>query len=85
LKLAMSGAMRYEQMTWRDRCNAALSPHFARLRVRATRRTHRSKSLRAQEWLLVEWPKDNAEPLRYLFSTAPAEATLQPLVLVTLE
>ena len=70
--------MRYEQVTWRDGSNAALSSRFARLRVRATHRTR----LRAQEWLLVEWPEDDAEPARYWFSTVPAEATLQPLVFV---
>lgn len=81
-ELAMSGAVRYEQVTWRDGSNTALSSRFACLRVRAAHRTHLSKNLRAEEWLLVEWPDGDAEPARYWFSTGPAEATLGQLVFV---
>lgn len=51
--LAMSGAMHYAQVTWRDGSNAALSSCFACLRVCAAHRPHLSKSLRAEEWLSV--------------------------------
>ena len=80
--LAMRGVMRYEQVTWREGSNAALSSRFACLRVRAAHRTHLSTALRAQEWLLVEWPENAAEPARYWLSTAPADATLEQLVYV---
>ena len=80
--LAMNGAMRYEQVTWREGSNAGLSSRFACLRVRAAHRTHLSSALRAEEWLLVEWPAGDAEPARYWFSTAPADATLEQLVYV---
>lgn len=81
-ELAMSSTMRYEQVTWRDGSNAALSSRFACLRIRAAHRTHLSKSLRAEEWLLVQWPDGDAEPARYWFSTGPADATLEQLVFV---
>lgn len=81
-ELAMSNTMRYEQVTWRDGSNTPLSSRFACVRVQAAHRTHLSKALRAEEWLLVEWPEGDTEPARYWFSTAPAEATLQQLVFV---
>lgn len=80
--LAMSGVMRYAQVTWREGSNAALCSRFACLRVRAAHRTHLRDSLRAEEWLLVEWPEGDAEPAKYWLSTAPADATLEQLVFV---
>ena len=80
--LAMSATMLYQKVTWREGTNTALSSRFACLRVRAAHRTHLSQSLRAEEWLLVEWPEGDAEPARYWLSTAPAEATLEQLVFV---
>lgn len=81
-ELAMGDAMRYEQVTWRNGSNTPLSSRFACLRVQAAHRTQLSKELRAEEWLLVEWPEGDDEPARYWFSTAPADATLAQLVFV---
>jgi SRSO17 transposase len=39
--------------------------------------------MRAEEWLLIEWPEGEAEPLKYFLSTAPADATIEQLVFVT--
>jgi SRSO17 transposase len=39
--------------------------------------------MRAEEWLLIEWPEAEAEPVKYFLSTAPSEATLEQLVFVT--
>ncbi len=39
--------------------------------------------MRAEEWLLIEWPEGEAEPTKYFLSTAPAETTLVQLVFVT--
>jgi SRSO17 transposase len=80
--LAMSGTLHYTEVTWRDGSNASLRSRFACLRVRAAHRTHLRDSLRAEEWLLVEWPEGEAEPTKYWFSTAPADATLEQLVFV---
>ena len=42
-----------------------------------------SSSVRAEEWLLIEWPEGDVEPLKYFMSTAPENATLEQLVFVT--
>jgi len=39
--------------------------------------------MRAEEWLLIEWPKDEAEPTKYFFSTLKNDVTLECLVYVT--
>ena len=43
------------------------------------------KSVRArvnEEWLLIEWPRDEAEPTKYWLSTLPADTPLIELVRV---
>lgn len=79
-ELAMSSAVRYEQVTWREGSNTALSSRFACTRVRAAHRTN--ASLRPEEWLLIEWPKGATEPAKYWFATGPDNATLAQLVLI---
>lgn len=39
--------------------------------------------MRAEEWLLIEWPEGEAEPTKYFLTTAPDEATLEQMVFVT--
>lgn len=69
--------------TWREGSNAALSSRFAAVRVRPAHRDYWRTTLRAEEWLLIEWPEGDTEPLKYFLSTAPEEATLEQLVFVT--
>jgi SRSO17 transposase len=73
----------YQSVTWREGSNAALRSRFAAVRVRAAHRDDERSEQRLEEWLLIEWPKEDAEPLKYFLSTAPAEATLEQLVFVT--
>jgi len=39
--------------------------------------------MRAEEWLLIEWPEGEAEPTKYFLTTAPQDATLEQMVFVT--
>jgi SRSO17 transposase len=73
----------YQQVSWREGSNTVLSSRFAALRVRPAHRDYWRSEQRAEEWLLVEWPTGDAEPLKYFLSTAPREATLEQLVFVT--
>jgi SRSO17 transposase len=66
----------YRTMTWREGTNAALCSRFARVRVRAAQ----GDRPRDEEWLLIEWPKGEAEPTRYFLSTLPAEISFKALV-----
>lgn len=66
----------YRTLTWREGTNAPLSSRFARVRVRAAQ----ADRPREEEWLLIEWPKGEAEPTRYFLSTLPANTSLKELV-----
>src|SRR5207253_5785676 len=39
--------------------------------------------LRAEEWLLIEWPENETEPTKYWFSTLPEDAAFDRLVDLT--
>ncbi len=69
-------AGRFRTITWREGTNAALRSRFARVRVRAA---HADRA-RAEEWLLIEWPKAEAEPVHYDLSTLPADISFKALV-----
>ncbi len=73
----------YQQVHWREGSNSALSSRFAALRVRPAHRDIWRSEQRAEEWLLIEWPEGDAEPLKYFLSTAPIDATLEQIVFVT--
>jgi len=69
-------ARAYRTVTWRQGSAEALSGRFARVRVVAA---HRDRD-RDAEWLVIEWPRGDAEPLRYWFSTLPEATTFKALV-----
>ena len=66
----------YRTITWREGTNAPLPSRFARVRVRAA---HADRP-RAEEWLLIEWPKGEAEPTHYFLSTLPEDISFKELV-----
>src|SRR5271157_3600291 len=63
----------------RGRSRTARS-RFARLRVRAAHRDEWRAELRAEEWLLIEWPKGESEPTKYWLSTLPQNIAFADLV-----
>jgi len=69
-------ARSYRTITWREGTNGQLSSRFARVRVSAA---HADRP-RAEEWLLIEWPEGEAEPVHYFLSTLPAGASFETLV-----
>ena len=52
----------------------------ASLRVRPAHRDEQRTEPRPEEWLLIEWPKGEAEPTKYWLSTLPAETKRRDLV-----
>lgn len=81
--LAMSLPLQaWQTVTWREGTNAELSGRFAALRVRPAHRDYLATQMRAEEWLLIEWPEGEKEPVKYFLSTAPEYASLEQLVFV---
>ena len=79
--LAISlSARAWRKVTWREGTNAPLSSRFAALRVRPAHRDYWRSTPHPVEWLLIEWPKGEAEPSKYWLSTLPENIALADLV-----
>ena len=71
----------WRTVEWREGTNEPLSSRFAAVRVRAAHRDEEGlRAPRSEQWLLIEWPVDQAEPTKYWLSTLPAKTTLVNLV-----
>jgi SRSO17 transposase len=73
---------RFHTVTWRDGTNEPLSSRFAALRVRCAHRDHLRIEPHPEQWLLIEWPRGEAEPTKYFLSTLPVATPLKELVRV---
>ncbi|MFT4511112.1 IS701 family transposase, partial [Caballeronia sp. 15711] len=71
---------RFRTLTWREGTNAALSSRFAAIRVHCTSRAAQPADTLEEQWLLVEWPREEVEPTRYFLSTLPADTPIKELV-----
>lgn len=70
----------WEKISWREGTKRRLRSRFAALRVRPAHRDEKRTKTRPQEWLLIEWPKGEAEPTKYWLSTLPATTKIRDLV-----
>jgi len=70
----------WKDVVWRQGVHKKLRSRFAALRVRPAHRDYWRAEPHAEEWLLIEWPKGEAEPTKYWLSTLPADITLSELV-----
>src|SRR6266540_2742527 len=74
-------ARRWHTVVWREGSNAKLSSRFAAVRVRAAHRDEEGlRAPREKQWLLIEWPLDQAQPTKYWLSTLPVNTSLVELV-----
>ena len=73
-------AQAFQTISWREGTNAPLTGRFAAVRVRHAGGNAGKASLRPQEWLLIEWPVEQAEPVKYILSTLPESTPLKDLV-----
>jgi SRSO17 transposase len=70
----------WKKVTWREGTRHPLGSRFAALRVRPAHRDYWRSEPRPEEWLLIEWPKEESEPMKYWLSTLPADVPLRDLV-----
>lgn len=73
----------WREICWREGSAGKMSSRFAAVRARPAHRDESRERPRDQEWLLIEWPKDDPEPTKYWFSTLPVTAKLEDLVRTT--
>lgn len=70
----------WKTVSWRQGVKKQLTSRFAAVRVRCAHRDYWRAEPHPEEWLLIEWPKDEGEPAKYWFSTLPARTSLTQLV-----
>jgi SRSO17 transposase len=73
-------ARAWKKVSWRQGTRGRLHSRFAALRVRPAHRDYWRSQPHAEEWLLIEWPSQEAEPTKYWLSTLPANSKLHDLV-----
>jgi SRSO17 transposase len=70
----------WRSIKWREGTSEQLSSLFARVRVRVAHRDYSLTDSRPEEWLLIEWPRGEAEPTKYWLSTLPQTINFRKLV-----
>jgi len=73
-------AQAWQTISWREGTNQSLSSRFAALRVRHAGGNSGRARLKPQQWLLIEWPSGQGEPLKYYLSNLPADTAINDLV-----
>ena len=73
----------WRRVTWREGTNTKLASRFAAVRERPAHRDYQRATPRPEEWCLIEWPVDEAEPTKYFLSTLPANISRRALVNAT--
>lgn len=70
----------FHNISWREGTNERLTGRFAALRVRCAGGNVGKARLLPEQWLLIEWSADQAEPEKYYLSTLPETTALNDLV-----
>jgi len=70
----------WHTVVWREGTNVDLGSRFAAVRIRPASRDYNLTEPRAEEWLLIEWPENDTDPLKYWLSTLAADTSLEDLV-----
>ncbi len=73
-------ASAFQTISWRQGSNETLSGRFAAVRVRHAGGNIGKARLHPTQWLLIEWPAGDAEPLKYYLSSLPEDTALNDLV-----
>jgi SRSO17 transposase len=70
----------WTNVSWREGSAGKMRSRFATLRVRPAHRDEERSEPHPEEWLLIEWPQAESEPLKYWLSTLPENLSLKRLV-----
>jgi SRSO17 transposase len=77
-----AGRTGVRRLSWRQGSKGELAAEFLALRVRPAGRRPRyaDDGTLAEAWLIVQWPPDEPEPVKYWLSNLPADTPLQDLI-----
>lgn len=73
-------AAQWKEVRWREGTKGVLRSRFAAVRVRAAHRDYWRTEPRDLEWLLIEWPAGEQQPIKYWLSTVSARVSIDELV-----
>jgi SRSO17 transposase len=70
----------WKDIGWRQGSQKTLRSRFAAVRARPAHRDEKRTEPHPEEWLLIEWPKQESEPTKYWLSTLAEKTSLRSLV-----
>jgi SRSO17 transposase len=70
----------WQTIKWRDGTKKKLQSRFAAVRVRPANRDYERSEPLPEQWLLIEWPEDEAEPTKYWMGSLAEDTSLTALV-----
>lgn len=74
----------WREVSWRDGAKEKLQSRFAAVRVQpAYGDDRRVSGMQPEQWLLIEWPEGETEPIGYWLSDLPVKTSLKRLVAVS--
>lgn len=73
----------WKRIAWRQGTQGTLASRFAAVRVRSAHRDYWQDVPNPEQWLLIEWPKQEPEPIKYWLSSLRADCKLSDLVAIT--
>ena len=76
------GTRDLHNVAWREGTRGTMRSRFAALRVRVAHRDYWRDQPRPEQWLLIEWPREEKEPTKYWLSNLPASLSLRKLVAI---
>jgi SRSO17 transposase len=77
---AICREQRFRSVTWRDGSKGKMGSRFLGLRVQAAHGYVEGEEPGKRVWLLIEWPKDEPEPVKYYLCDLPEDLSLKRLV-----
>jgi SRSO17 transposase len=70
----------FREVSWREGTGRRLRSRFSAVRVRPAHRDYWQAEPHAEQWLLIEWPRNDSEPTKYWISTLSPNIPLKALV-----
>ncbi|MBI4468458.1 MAG: IS701 family transposase [Acidobacteria bacterium] len=70
----------WKDIRWREGTKGWLESRFVALRVQPSHGFHEGRPPHKEVWLLIEWPKQEEEPIKYFLCDLPPTYTLRRLV-----
>jgi SRSO17 transposase len=79
-ELAVANQKRFRKVTWREGSQGRLASRFWAKRVESAHDWNHGQAPGKEVWLLVEWPADELEPVKYYLCDLPKSTSWRRLV-----